>query len=56
MIGAQTGADEKSKQGRELMEVLQSFKISPEFIFGQEGLRLIDNTQKDDLYEVVCWG
>lgn len=56
MIEVQTGADKKSKQGRELMEVLQSFKTSPEFIFGQEGLRLIDNTQKDDLCEAVCWG
>lgn len=56
MTGVQTGAGEKSKQGPQLMQVLQSFKSLPEFILGQEGLRLIDNTQKDDFYEVVCWG
>lgn len=37
MTGVQTGADEKSKQGPQLMQVMQSFKSLPEFILGQEG-------------------
>lgn len=42
-------------RARELMKYCRVFSSFPEFILCQEGTRLIDNTVKDDFYE-LCVG